>query len=244
MGLYKLCEHEGRNRDRCDHPWWGSFRGVRVSLSKWTDREIRLEGGGQRGARRAAPGHPRAHVRPERPESRQGRPCHVSRTGGDLPRTPRHREGPGQCPGVRSQGRAVPGALRRPGPHRHPNGGHRGRDCGPAEAARDWPPPGPAAADARHDQPHGRSPAPHVQLGGRARVSRPRHRSSAAAPRSSRSCTKTTSGAGVSTNTKRRRCCRRPRRTSRRCSLPRSTPACGWARCWRPGSPTSTSRVA
>ena len=40
MGLYKLCEHEGRNRDRCDHPWWGSFRGVRVSLSKWTDREI------------------------------------------------------------------------------------------------------------------------------------------------------------------------------------------------------------
>ncbi len=41
MGLYKLCEHTGRNRDRCDHPWWGSFRGVRVSLSKWTDREIR-----------------------------------------------------------------------------------------------------------------------------------------------------------------------------------------------------------
>lgn len=40
MGLYKLCEHEGRNRDRCDHAWWGSFRGVRVSLSKWTDREI------------------------------------------------------------------------------------------------------------------------------------------------------------------------------------------------------------
>jgi hypothetical protein len=41
MGLYKLCEHDGRNRDRCEHPWWGSFRGVRVSLSKWTDREIR-----------------------------------------------------------------------------------------------------------------------------------------------------------------------------------------------------------
>ncbi len=40
MGLYKLCDHTGRNRDRCDHPWWGSFRGVRVSLSKWTDREI------------------------------------------------------------------------------------------------------------------------------------------------------------------------------------------------------------
>ena len=41
MGLYKLCEHKGRNRDRCEHPWWGSFRGVRVSLSKWANREIR-----------------------------------------------------------------------------------------------------------------------------------------------------------------------------------------------------------
>jgi integrase len=41
MGLYKLCEHKGRNRDRCEHPWWGSFRGVRVSLTKWANREIR-----------------------------------------------------------------------------------------------------------------------------------------------------------------------------------------------------------
>ena len=40
MGLYKLCEHKGGNRDRCEHPWWGSFRGVRVSLSKWANREI------------------------------------------------------------------------------------------------------------------------------------------------------------------------------------------------------------
>ena len=40
MGLYKLCDHKGRNRDRCEHPWWGSFRGVRVSLSKWANREI------------------------------------------------------------------------------------------------------------------------------------------------------------------------------------------------------------
>jgi hypothetical protein len=40
MGLYKLCEHKGRNRDRCAHPWWGSFRGVRVSLTKWANREI------------------------------------------------------------------------------------------------------------------------------------------------------------------------------------------------------------
>jgi hypothetical protein len=40
VGLYKLCEHEGRARDRCTHTWWGSFRGVRVSLAKWTNREI------------------------------------------------------------------------------------------------------------------------------------------------------------------------------------------------------------
>jgi integrase len=40
VGLYKICEHEGRARDRCEHAWWGSFRGVRVSLAKWTNREI------------------------------------------------------------------------------------------------------------------------------------------------------------------------------------------------------------
>jgi integrase len=40
VGLYKLCEHKGRNRDRCEHAWWGSFRGVRVSLPKWANREV------------------------------------------------------------------------------------------------------------------------------------------------------------------------------------------------------------
>lgn len=40
MGLYKICEHTGRQRDRCGHGWWGSFRGVRVSLAKWANREI------------------------------------------------------------------------------------------------------------------------------------------------------------------------------------------------------------
>ena len=40
MGLYKICTHKGRARDRCDHAWWGSFRGKRVSLAKWTNREI------------------------------------------------------------------------------------------------------------------------------------------------------------------------------------------------------------
>lgn len=40
MGLYKLCGHEGRARDRCEHAWWGSFRGKRVSLPKWTNRRL------------------------------------------------------------------------------------------------------------------------------------------------------------------------------------------------------------
>jgi hypothetical protein len=41
MGLYKLCDHKGRNRDRCELKWWGGFRGGRASLSKWASREIR-----------------------------------------------------------------------------------------------------------------------------------------------------------------------------------------------------------
>src|SRR4029453_3309037 len=40
MGLYKLCEHKGRARDRCAHAWWARFRQVRVSLEKWSNREI------------------------------------------------------------------------------------------------------------------------------------------------------------------------------------------------------------
>ena len=41
MGLYKICAHKERARDRCEHPWWGSFRGARVSLARWANREIR-----------------------------------------------------------------------------------------------------------------------------------------------------------------------------------------------------------
>jgi hypothetical protein len=40
MGLYKLCEHKGRARDRCEHAWWARFRQIRVSLEKWSNREI------------------------------------------------------------------------------------------------------------------------------------------------------------------------------------------------------------
>lgn len=40
MGLYKRCRHRGRQRDRCPCPWWGSFRGDRVSLSKWANQDV------------------------------------------------------------------------------------------------------------------------------------------------------------------------------------------------------------
>ena len=47
MGLYKLCTHKGRARDRCDHIWWGSFqyqgRLHRQSLEKWSGQEIRTK---------------------------------------------------------------------------------------------------------------------------------------------------------------------------------------------------------
>ena len=43
MGLYKLCKHQGRARDRCEHAWWGSFRGQRISLAKWANRQIHMK---------------------------------------------------------------------------------------------------------------------------------------------------------------------------------------------------------
>ena len=29
--------------ERCDCPWWGTFRGTKVSLPKWTDRPIQTK---------------------------------------------------------------------------------------------------------------------------------------------------------------------------------------------------------
>jgi integrase len=68
MSLYRLCSHKGRLRDRCDHAWWGSFRGVRVSLSKWANRDIALKTDAQavledlRAAIRAGTFDPRGQV--------------------------------------------------------------------------------------------------------------------------------------------------------------------------------------
>lgn len=45
MGLYKLCKHQGRARDRCEHAWWGAFqdrgRLHRVSLRRWANEDVR-----------------------------------------------------------------------------------------------------------------------------------------------------------------------------------------------------------
>ena len=58
MGLYKRCEHKGRQRDRCQCPWWGSFRKDRVSLSKWANQDV-----GSKDAARAILDEMRAAVR-------------------------------------------------------------------------------------------------------------------------------------------------------------------------------------
>ena len=68
MGLHKLCSHKGRFRDRCDHAWWGSFRGARVSLSKRANRDVTLKTDAQavledvRAAIRAGTFDPRGQV--------------------------------------------------------------------------------------------------------------------------------------------------------------------------------------
>ncbi len=43
MGLYKLCDHQGRARDRCEHAWWARSRHVRISLNKWANRELKTK---------------------------------------------------------------------------------------------------------------------------------------------------------------------------------------------------------
>ena len=44
MGLYKLCKHKGRARDRCKHAWWGSFqfkrRLHRAGLASWSGQAV------------------------------------------------------------------------------------------------------------------------------------------------------------------------------------------------------------
>jgi integrase len=43
VGIYKICDHKGRARDRCEHAWWACFRGHRVSLDKWAAYEVRTK---------------------------------------------------------------------------------------------------------------------------------------------------------------------------------------------------------
>lgn len=50
MGLFKRCDC--KKKDRCEHPWWGSFRANldwhnKVSLSKWANRDIRSKADAQ-----------------------------------------------------------------------------------------------------------------------------------------------------------------------------------------------------
>jgi integrase len=48
MGIYKRCPHKGRDRDRCDDPWYASYvlrdrPRARVALAKWTGRDVRTK---------------------------------------------------------------------------------------------------------------------------------------------------------------------------------------------------------
>lgn len=48
MGIYKRCAHVGKERDRCEDPWYGSYllRGhprAKVSLAKWAGRDVRTK---------------------------------------------------------------------------------------------------------------------------------------------------------------------------------------------------------
>lgn len=45
MSIYKRCNHSGRQRDRCEHPWYASYklsgrRRARVALDKWSGTEV------------------------------------------------------------------------------------------------------------------------------------------------------------------------------------------------------------
>lgn len=52
MGIYKRCEHRGRERDRCSHPWYGAYKlagrpRARVALEKWSGSEVKTKGQAQ-----------------------------------------------------------------------------------------------------------------------------------------------------------------------------------------------------
>src|SRR5258708_26466720 len=52
MATYKRCGHRGRDRDRCAHPWYGSYKlpgeaRARVSLTKWNGEDVRTKGQAQ-----------------------------------------------------------------------------------------------------------------------------------------------------------------------------------------------------
>ena len=52
IAIYKRCAHRGRDRDRCPHPWYGSYKlpgeaRARVSLAKWGGADVRTKGQAQ-----------------------------------------------------------------------------------------------------------------------------------------------------------------------------------------------------
>jgi len=52
MGIYKRCSHRVRERDRCSHPWYASYKlagcpRAKVALAKWIGEEVVTKGQAQ-----------------------------------------------------------------------------------------------------------------------------------------------------------------------------------------------------
>ena len=113
MGLYKICEHKGRLRDRCEHAWWGSFRGIRVSL-----RSGRIARSTAKAEAQAVLDEVRTAIRggnfdDARPSTAGSHAADFSRVRGDLPRAPRLAKGLSLGEDDRLAAQADPRALRK-----------------------------------------------------------------------------------------------------------------------------------
>lgn len=242
MGLYKLCEHDGRNRDRCEHPWWGSFRGVRVSLSRWTDREIRSKADAS-----AALDELRQAIRARTFDPSGLNPIKAGPiTFREFVALYRERH-------IIAKDLAIAGEYEaKVAPFLARFGDRALTDIRTADIED-------VIVDLRKPRMIGRRPGlrPLTPATINRTVDRLRHMLNWAVGREYLERTpfkrgsatlikkllEATSGVGASMSTRKRRCCGRRRRTLRRCSSPRSTPGCGKARCWRSGSVTWTCRA-
>ena len=171
-GSHKICKHKGRARDRCEHAWWGSFRGKRVSLSKWTNREIssKAEADIALDELRAAIRDGTFDERGLDPPRRQ-LADDVRQVRRGLQAATRAREGARAVQHHRLPAEAVDRAIRGSADRRDQDGRHRRLRRGP-EAAANGQRSGRQTADPGVHQPDVGAAPSHAQLGRRPRVPR------------------------------------------------------------------------